>query len=55
MCAAPQEKYLEGVLPTSVAAPLHPNARGMAAFGHAIAGAVRDGAGTTADEVRADA
>ncbi|MEU6132493.1 SGNH/GDSL hydrolase family protein [Saccharopolyspora sp. NPDC047091] len=55
VCAAPQEKYLEGVLPTSVAAPLHPNARGMAAFGHAIAGAVRDGAGTTADEVRADA
>ncbi|WP_243790454.1 SGNH/GDSL hydrolase family protein [Saccharopolyspora gloriosae] len=40
VCAAPQDKYLEGVLPTSVAAPLHPNARGMAAFGHAVAEAV---------------
>ncbi|MCA1194827.1 SGNH/GDSL hydrolase family protein, partial [Saccharopolyspora sp. 6V] len=55
VCAAPQDKYLEGVLPTSVAAPLHPNARGMAAFGRAIADAVRDGAGSAAAEVRADA
>ncbi|WP_409061672.1 SGNH/GDSL hydrolase family protein [Streptomyces sp. SYP-A7185] len=38
-CAAPSERYIEGLVPTSVAAPLHPNARGMAAFGQAIAGA----------------
>ncbi|MEV0523212.1 SGNH/GDSL hydrolase family protein [Streptomyces sp. NPDC050439] len=36
-CAAPSERYIEGLVPTSVAAPLHPNARGMAAFGEAIA------------------
>lgn len=36
-CAAPAERYIEGLVPTSVAAPLHPNARGMAAFGEAIA------------------
>ncbi|GAB2654576.1 SGNH/GDSL hydrolase family protein [Saccharopolyspora gloriosae] len=47
VCAAPQDKYLEGVLPTSVAAPLHPNARGMAAFGRAIAESVREGAART--------
>lgn len=41
VCAAPQDKYLEGVLPTSVAAPMHPNARGMAAFGAAIADSAR--------------
>lgn len=47
VCAAPQDKYLEGVLPTSVAAPLHPNARGMAAFGRAIAESVRENASRT--------
>ncbi|MFI6092874.1 SGNH/GDSL hydrolase family protein [Streptomyces sp. NPDC051218] len=36
-CAAPAERYIEGLVPTSVAAPLHPNARGMAAFGTAVA------------------
>nr|WP_307849822.1 SGNH/GDSL hydrolase family protein [Saccharopolyspora sp. HNM0986] len=46
VCAAPDEKYLEGVLPTSVAAPLHPNARGMAAFGDAVADAVGSSAAT---------
>ncbi len=40
VCARPGERYLEGLLPTSVAAPLHPNARGMAAFGAALAEAV---------------
>lgn len=30
-------RYLEGLVPTSPAAPLHPNARGMAAFGQAVA------------------
>lgn len=40
VCAPPNERYLEGLVPTSVAAPLHPNARGMAAFGTALAEAV---------------
>ncbi|KAA5836429.1 SGNH/GDSL hydrolase family protein [Saccharopolyspora hirsuta] len=37
ICAAPQDKYFEGIVPTSEAAPLHPNARGMAAFGRVVA------------------
>ncbi|MFR9730516.1 SGNH/GDSL hydrolase family protein [Saccharopolyspora sp. MS10] len=41
VCAAPREKYLEGVVPTSAAAPMHPNARGMAAFGGAVAETVQ--------------
>lgn len=40
-CAAPADRYLEGLIPTSIAAPLHPNAAGMAAFGAAVARAVR--------------
>ncbi|MBP2474255.1 lysophospholipase L1-like esterase [Crossiella equi] len=36
-CAAPKDRYLEGLLPTTIAAPLHPNAQGMAAFGAAVA------------------
>ncbi|MFF1715233.1 SGNH/GDSL hydrolase family protein [Streptomyces sp. NPDC058268] len=36
-CAAPSERYIEGLVPSSVAAPLHPNAQGMAAFGAAVA------------------
>lgn len=40
VCAPPSERYLEGLVPTSAAAPLHPNARGMAAFGAALAEAV---------------
>lgn len=35
-CAAPEDRYLEGLIPTAPAAPLHPNARGMAAFGAAV-------------------
>lgn len=41
ICAAPADRYLEGLIPTTVAAPLHPNAAGMAAFGKAVAQAVR--------------
>ncbi|MGW0515740.1 SGNH/GDSL hydrolase family protein [Crossiella sp. NPDC003009] len=41
ICAAPTQRYLEGLIPTSPAAPLHPNARGMAAFGKAVAAAAR--------------
>lgn len=40
ICAAPKDKYFEGIIPTSEAAPLHPNARGMAAFGRVVANAV---------------
>jgi lysophospholipase L1-like esterase len=29
MCAAPRAKWVEGLVPTSTAAPLHPNATGM--------------------------
>ena len=36
-CAAPDQRYLEGLVPTAPAAPLHPNAQGMAAFGAALA------------------
>lgn len=39
-CAAPTKRYLEGLIPTTAAAPLHPNAQGMAAFGAAVAAAV---------------
>ncbi|WP_083267899.1 SGNH/GDSL hydrolase family protein [Lentzea guizhouensis] len=41
ICAAPADRYLEGLVPTTVAAPLHPNAAGMAAFGAAVAKAAR--------------
>ncbi|GGU67886.1 SGNH/GDSL hydrolase family protein [Lentzea flava] len=40
-CAAPADRYLEGLVPTSIAAPLHPNAAGMAAFGATVALAVQ--------------
>lgn len=37
MCAAPQDRYIEGFTPSRPAAPLHPNGAGAAAFGAAIA------------------
>lgn len=40
-CAAPEDRYLEGLVPSSTAAPLHPNARGMAAFGASVVAAVQ--------------
>lgn len=43
VCAAPEEKYFEGIVPTAPAAPLHPNGRGMTAFGNAVADAVESG------------
>ncbi|MFD9703928.1 SGNH/GDSL hydrolase family protein [Lentzea sp. NPDC059081] len=42
-CAAPGDRYLEGLIPTTIAAPLHPNAAGMAAFGATVARAARPG------------
>ncbi|MEU3624546.1 SGNH/GDSL hydrolase family protein [Amycolatopsis coloradensis] len=41
ICAAPRDRYLEGLIPAHAAAPLHPNASGMAVFGAAIAKAAR--------------
>jgi lysophospholipase L1-like esterase len=42
-CAAPAARYLEGLIPTTIAAPLHPNAAGMQAFGTTVALAVQQG------------
>lgn len=36
-CAAPDQRYLEGVVPANPAAPLHPTAAGMAAFAQVVA------------------
>ncbi|MEV6241579.1 SGNH/GDSL hydrolase family protein [Lentzea sp. NPDC051838] len=41
ICAAPADRYLEGLVPTTIAAPLHPNAAGMRAFGTAVAKAAK--------------
>ncbi|WP_327639811.1 SGNH/GDSL hydrolase family protein [Kribbella sp. NBC_00482] len=38
-CAPITQRWLEGLIPTSAAAPLHPSARGMAAFGQLVAAA----------------
>jgi lysophospholipase L1-like esterase len=35
-CSPPDAKWLEGLIPTSIAAPLHPNALGMANFARII-------------------
>jgi lysophospholipase L1-like esterase len=40
-CAAPDDRYIEGVVPTRPAGPLHPNASGARAIGNALAEAVR--------------
>jgi lysophospholipase L1-like esterase len=40
-CAKPADRYLEGLIPTTVAAPLHPNAQGMRAFGVTVARAAQ--------------
>lgn len=37
VCAEPEEKFYEGVVPSAPAVPMHPNAAGMAAFGAAVA------------------
>ena len=37
ICAAPQDRFVEGFVPTSPAAPLHPNGMGAAAVGAALA------------------
>jgi lysophospholipase L1-like esterase len=37
MCAAPEDRYIEGFAPDRPAAPLHPNAAGAAAVASALA------------------
>ncbi|WP_439661531.1 SGNH/GDSL hydrolase family protein [Lentzea sp. HUAS TT2] len=39
-CAAPWDKWVEGIIPTSLAFPVHPNAKGMAAVGKQVAAAL---------------
>ncbi|MGW7416298.1 SGNH/GDSL hydrolase family protein [Streptomyces sp. NPDC054863] len=41
ICAPPRDRYLEGLIPAHAAAPLHPNAQGMAVVGDAVAAAAR--------------
>ncbi|MFG3157928.1 SGNH/GDSL hydrolase family protein [Streptomyces sp. NPDC048219] len=41
ICAAPADRWIEGVLPGRPAAPLHPNASGARAIGTVLAEAVR--------------
>ncbi|SDM57992.1 SGNH/GDSL hydrolase family protein [Allokutzneria albata] len=41
ICAVPWDRYLEGLIPVNIAAPLHPNAKGMAAFGAAVTAAAQ--------------
>ncbi|NEA35078.1 SGNH/GDSL hydrolase family protein [Streptomyces sp. SID13031] len=36
-CAPVSKRWLEGLIPSSIAAPLHPSAAGMAAFGQLVA------------------
>ena len=49
ICAAPADRYIEGLVPTRPAAPLHPNAAGARVIGDALATAVR-GTGTALPE-----
>ncbi|NKE58221.1 SGNH/GDSL hydrolase family protein [Lentzea sp. PSKA42] len=41
ICATPADRYLEGLIPTTIAAPLHPNAAGMKAFAAAVVRAAK--------------
>jgi lysophospholipase L1-like esterase len=47
MCASPGRKWVEGLVPTSLAAPIHPNAAGMAVVAGRVVAAVE--AAVTAD------
>ncbi|QBI56060.1 SGNH/GDSL hydrolase family protein [Streptomonospora litoralis] len=40
MCAPPGERWVEGIFPNRPAAPIHPNAEGMAAIGDRVAEAL---------------
>ncbi|MER7177117.1 SGNH/GDSL hydrolase family protein [Streptomyces mesophilus] len=39
-CAAPADRYIEGLVPAHIATPLHPNANGSKAIGSALADAI---------------
>jgi hypothetical protein len=40
-CQGSSNRWLEGFIPTSIAAPLHPNANGMQAYGQLVTAAAR--------------
>ncbi|MBT2381929.1 SGNH/GDSL hydrolase family protein [Streptomyces sp. ISL-111] len=40
VCAAPADRYIEGIIPAHIATPLHPNAKGSEAIGSALASSV---------------
>ena len=40
VCQAPWDKWVEGIIPTSIAAPVHPNAAGQAYVGGLVADAI---------------
>ncbi|MGH3586207.1 MAG: SGNH/GDSL hydrolase family protein, partial [Pseudonocardia sp.] len=42
VCQLPGTKWIEGLVPTAPAAPVHPNALGMAAMGKAVVDALAD-------------
>lgn len=42
VCQPPGRKWIEGLVPTAPAAPVHPNAQGMAGIGAVVAAAVTD-------------
>jgi lysophospholipase L1-like esterase len=46
-CAAPWDKWVEGIIPTSLAFPVHPNASGMAAVGKQVAAVLAGTESTT--------
>ena len=39
-CASTTQKWVEGIVPTSSAAPVHPNAKGMAAYANVVTAAI---------------
>jgi lysophospholipase L1-like esterase len=43
MCQVPGVKWIEGLIPTAPAAPVHPNAQGMRAMGDAVLAALDSG------------
>ena len=49
LCAAPGERWLEGLVPASPTFPYHPNARGMAGAGLLVAEAVGTASGQDTD------
>jgi hypothetical protein len=49
VCQLPGVKWVEGLVPTALAAPVHPNALGMAAMAVAVGAALADKGMDTSD------